>query len=131
MYKLVSSISAILRAFIFPNPFTRIFELYLEGTVLSSIASILSELFNLVIGGAILYIICYSLVGIIYKRGEAPTLGSILYAIFMLINSKLLVWVSQWGNGINLNILLIRFSIVLVIEIIILFGIRYIKELFV
>ena len=33
MYKLVSSISAILRAFIFPNPFTPIFELYLEGTV--------------------------------------------------------------------------------------------------
>ena len=131
MYKLVSSISAILRAFIFPNPFTPIFELYLEGTVLSSIASILSELFNLVIGGTILYVICYSLVGIIYKRGESPTLGSILYAIFMLINSKLLVWVSQWGNGIDLNSLLIRFSIVLVIEIIILFGIRYIKELFI
>lgn len=49
----------------------------------------------------------------------------------MLINSKLLVWVSQWGNGIDLNSLLIRFSIVLVIEIIILFGIRYIKELFI
>lgn len=131
MYKLVSTISAILRTFIFPNPFTPIFELYLEGTVLSSLASILSELFNLVIGGAILYIICYSLVGIIYKRGEAPALGSILYAIFMLINSKLLVWVSQWRNGIDLNSLLIRFSIVLVIEIIILFGIRYIKELFI
>lgn len=131
MYKLVSSISAILRAFIFPNPFTPIFELYLEGTVLSSLASILSEFFNLVIGGAILYVICYSLVGIIYKRGEAPALGSILYAIFMLINSKVLVWISQWGNGIELNSLLIRFSIVLVIEIIILFGIRYIKELFI
>lgn len=131
MYKLVSSISAILRAFIFPNPFTPIFELYLEGTVLSSLASILSELFNLVIGGVILYVICYSLVGIIYKRGEAPALGSILYAIFMLINSKLLVGVSQWGNGIDLNSLLIRFSIILVIEIIILFGIRYIKELFI
>lgn len=78
MYKLVTSISAILRTFIFPNPFTPIFELYLDGTVLSSLASILSELFNLVIGGAILYIICYLLVGIIYKRGEAPALGSIL-----------------------------------------------------
>lgn len=131
MYKLVTSISAILRTFIFPNPFTPIFELYLDGTVLSSLDSILSELFNLVIGGAILYIICYLLAGIIYKRGEAPALGSILYAIFMLINSKLLVWVSQWGNGIDLNSLLIRFSIILVIEIIILFGIRYIKELFI
>ena len=131
MYKLVSTISAILRTFIFPNPFTLIFKLYLEDTVLSSLASILSELFNLVIGGAILYVTCYSLVGIIYKRGESPTLGSILYAIFMLINSKLLVLVSQWGNGIDLNSLLIKFSIVLVIEIIILFGIRYIKELFI
>lgn len=131
MYKLVSSISAILRAFIFPNPFTPIFELYLEGKVLSSLASILSELFNFVIGGTILCTICYHLVGIIYNRGEAPALGSILYAIFILINSKLLVWVSQWGNGIDLNSLLIRFSIVLVIEIIILFGIRYIKELFI
>ena len=131
MYKLVSTISAILREFIFPNPFTPIFELYLEGTVLSSSASILSELFNLVIGGTILCTIWYHLVGIIYNRGEAPALGSILYAIFILINSKLLVWVSQGGNMIDLNSLLIRFSIVLVIEIIILFGIRYIKELFV
>lgn len=95
MYKLVSTISAILRTFIFPNPFTPIFELYLAGTVLSSSASILAELFNLVIGGTILCATCYNLVGIIYNRGEAPALGSILYAIFILINSKLLVWVSQ------------------------------------
>lgn len=54
MYKLLSSVSSILRTCIFPNPFTPIFELYLEGTVLSSSASILSELFNLVIGGTIL-----------------------------------------------------------------------------
>lgn len=131
MYKLVSTISAILRAVIFPNPFTPIFELYLAGTVLSSSASILAELFNLVIGGAILCAICYHLVGIIYNRGEAPALGSILYAIFILINSKLLVWVSQWGNELDLKSLVIRFIIVLVIEIIILFGIRYIKELFI
>lgn len=131
MYKLVSSISAILRTFIFPNPFTPIFELYLAGTVLSSLASILAELFNLVIGGTILCATCYHLVGIIYKRGEAPALGSILYAVFILINSKLLVWVSQWGNQLDLKSLVIRFIIVLVIEIIILFGIRYIKELFI
>ncbi|MDB2121516.1 MAG: hypothetical protein E7K85_12210 [Clostridium sp.] len=34
-------------------------------------------------------------IGIIYDSGECPTVGSILYVIFALINSWLFSWILQ------------------------------------
>lgn len=131
MYKLVSTVSLFLRTFIFSNPFTQIFEVYLANSVLASSASTVAEIFNFSVGGTMLCAICYPLVGIIYDRGEAPAVGAILYGVFVLINSKLLVWASQWGDMVDLKSLLVRFFMVLVIESILLFGIRYVKEVYI
>lgn len=79
MYKIVSTLSAFIRVFIFQNPFTKLFELYLGNTVLSTSAIMLADLFNLVIGGTILCVICFPLVGVIFDRGEAPVIDSFLY----------------------------------------------------
>ena len=128
VYKVVSKTSIFLRAFIFPNPFTKLFELYLSNSTLNPLASFFADIFNLAIGGTILYILCYSLVGLIYNRGEAPALGSILYILLILINSKLLVWASQTSSTITLKIFFIKFIIYLFIEIIVLISIRYVKE---
>lgn len=128
MYKLVSIVSAFIRAFIFPNPFTRIFELYLANTMFNTSAIIFADIFNLVVGGTILCVICFPLVGIIYDRGDAPVIGSILYGVFVLINSWALSWSSSGLKEGDLKLLLIRYGLVLIFEILILIGIRYFKK---
>lgn len=128
MYILVSVISELLRTYIFPNPFTKLFELYFSGSALSSSASMLADIFNYSLGGIILYGICYNMVGIIYNKGEAPVLGSILYGSIVLINSKMLVYILEGVNELNLKLILIKLIIGLAIEIIILYNIRHAKK---
>lgn len=127
MYKLVSSISAFIRIFIFPNPFTKLFEVYLANTVFSTSAIILADIFNLIIGGTILCAICFPLVGIIYERGESAAVGSLLYGVLVLVNSFLISWASGWFEKTNILIFIISFIAILIVEIGILFGIRSFK----
>lgn len=68
MYGIVSIIGSILRQVYLPNPFVNIFTS--QG---------IADLFNLVIGGAIIGGLSYFLTGCIYERGEAPAVGSFLY----------------------------------------------------
>lgn len=68
MYGIVSILGSILRQLYLPNPFINIFDNL-------SIA----DLFNLIIGGAITSFLSYFLTGCIYKKGEAPAIGSLLY----------------------------------------------------
>lgn len=126
MYKIISMISAFIRVFIFPNPFTKLFELYLANTVFSTSAIILADIFNLIIGGTILCAICFPLVGIIYDRGEAPVVGSLLYGV--LVNSFLIAWASGWFEKTNILIFVISFIVIMIVEIGILFGIRSFKN---
>lgn len=128
MYKLVSAVSVFIRTFIFPNPFTRLFELYLADTMFSSSALVFAELFNCVVVGTVLCIICYPLVGLIYDSGESPAIGSFLYGGLVLLNSKILIWISQGLNEFNLKLFILFISLALFVEIIILLGIRYVKE---
>lgn len=128
MYKIVSAISVFTRTFIFPNPFTRLFEVYLANTIFATMVTVCADLFNLFIGGTILFAICFPLVGIIYDRGEAPVIGSLLYMEAVLLNSWLLILISNTLKDPNLTSFLIRFVIVLVIEIGIFIGIRYLKR---
>jgi len=127
MYKGISGISLFLRTFIFPNPFEKYIELYLQNTLWATSSSSISYFFNLAIGGTILWIICYPLVGIIYDRGECPALGSVLYGVLILINSKILVVISKAMTEINIKTFAIRFGLVLILEIGVLIGIRYTK----
>lgn len=128
MYKLVSTISAFIRLFIFPNPFTRIFELYLANTMFSTSAIIFADIFNLVVGGTILCMICFPLVGIIYDRGDAPAMGSILYGVFVLVNSWSLSWASSGIEDLNFTMFVLKFIFILGIEVAGLFGIRSFKN---
>ena len=68
MYGIVSIIGGILRQVYLPNPFVNIFTS--QG---------IADLFNLVIGGAIIGGLSYFLTGCVYERGEAPAVGSFLY----------------------------------------------------
>lgn len=68
MYGIVSIIGSILRQVYLPNPFVNIFTS--QG---------IADLFNLVIGGAIIGGLSYFLTGCVYERGEAPAVGSFLY----------------------------------------------------
>ena len=68
MYGIVSILGSILRQLYLPNPFINVFDNL-------SIA----DLFNLIIGGAIISFLSYFLTGCIYEKGEAPAIGSFLY----------------------------------------------------
>lgn len=127
MYKIVASISVILRTFYFPNPFTKYFEvIFADDAVLSSFAVPAADLINMAFGATILWWICYPLVGIVYDRGEAPVIGSILYLIAVFINSKVLIWISNFAD--NLKVFGMLFVGAIIAECIILFLIRGVKE---
>lgn len=128
MYKLVATISVFLRTFIFPNPFTGIFVLYLSDTMWGTSSETLAEAFNFIFGGTILLPICYPLVGIIYNKGEAPVIGSILYALAVLFNSWLLSWLSTGLKIVAINQIIVCFIVAIVVQIIALSAIRRLKE---
>lgn len=66
MYGLMASISLLVRQFLLPNPF----ECFGDMAIL----------YNWLAGLA-LTPIAYALVGLIYRRGEAPALGSFLFLL--------------------------------------------------
>lgn len=68
MYGIVSILGSILRQIYLPNPFVNVFAT--QG---------IANLFNLVVGGAIISCLSYLLTGCIYDSGEAPAVGSFLY----------------------------------------------------
>lgn len=75
MYGIVSILGSILRQIYLPNPFVNVFAT--QG---------IADLFNFVVGGAIIGGLSYFLTGCIYESGEAPAVGSILYTFnFALI----------------------------------------------
>lgn len=68
-YISVSFISVVIRNFIIPNPFGTLHN----GLVYNWIFSI------------ILVPVCYSIVGIFYRRGEAPMIGSLAFLLGYIV----------------------------------------------
>lgn len=71
MYKFIHLVSAIIRRFVLPNPYTNVIgnEVY-------------ADLFNIFIGGTILHLCAYILTGCGYTRGiNDPASGSFGYLI--------------------------------------------------
>lgn len=66
MYGLMAVISILIRNFVLPNPF----ECFGDSAF---IINLIAEL--------IIHAVAFGLVGLIYSRGEAPALGSILYLL--------------------------------------------------
>lgn len=130
MYKLISALSMILRTFMFSNPFTRYFELAFSNSIFSITATVFADYFNFAVGGGVLCLICYPLVGIVYDRGEAPAIGSILYLIAVLVNSQILVWISNSMIDFNVKELFLKFFIAIFLEVVVLKIIKYFKDFF-
>lgn len=130
MYKLISALSMILRTFMFSNPFTRYFELALANSIFSTTSTVFAEHFNFTVGGGVLCLICYPLVGIVYDRGEAPAIGSILYLVAVLVNSQILVWISNSMIEFNIKELFLKFFFLIFLQVIVLKIIRYFKDCF-
>ena len=71
MYKAIQIISILIRQFILPNPYTNLIG-----------DSIYAEIFNIVVGGIILYVLAFVLNGCAYYKGiDDPAKGSLGYLI--------------------------------------------------
>lgn len=104
MYSITSFISLIIRQFFLPNPYINYF---LDKNV--------ADLFNLIIGGAILHFLSFGITSIYYSKGGAPTLGSISYLFWYMINTGIITLI---GNLID-NVYLLIFSLTIIYLIII------------
>ncbi|MBU1143592.1 MAG: hypothetical protein KKH92_08120 [Firmicutes bacterium] len=64
MYKGMALSSSLIRMFILPNPFGEMdFGFFI----------------NIIVGEPLFHILAFTIVGIVYKRGDAPALGSFMY----------------------------------------------------
>ena len=84
MYQLISTINYFIRENIMPNPFEFISE-----------NSLIVMIFSAIIGSKILHKLAFNMCGIFYTKGEATTLGSILYMIFFSLNAGLLILIGR------------------------------------
>ena len=94
MYSIVSFISLIVRQFLLPNPYLNYFS-----------DKNIAELFNIIAGGAILHFLSFWITGIYYSKGDAPTLGSISYLFWYIINTAIITLVGSLIKNIYLLIL--------------------------
>ena len=70
MYHIIHIISALIRQFVLPNPFSNLFA-----------NQVYADIFNILIGGLILHALAYVMTGTVYEKNSAPGLGSFLYLI--------------------------------------------------
>lgn len=103
MYGIVSILGSILRQIYLPNPFVNAFAT--QG---------IADLFNLVVGGAIIGGLSYFLTGCIYESGEAPAVGSILYTF-----NFALITFSFYGISLLINNIIIAAIVFFILYIIV------------
>lgn len=71
MYKAIHLISAIIRQFVLPNPYSSVIK-----------DNVYAELFNIFVGGTIIHVLAYILTGCGYTRGvDSQSSGSLGYLI--------------------------------------------------
>ena len=70
MYKIIHIISALIRQFLLPNPFSNFFP-----------NKVYADLFNIILGETILHIMAYTMTSTFYEKGSAPGIGSFLYLL--------------------------------------------------
>lgn len=112
MYQVIKSINSIIRDEIIPNPFDFISD-----------NPVIVMLFTYIIGGTVIHFISYNMVGIVYKKGQAPIIGSILYLFIYALN----VWLIIKINKICLSSIT-TISVYLILVIIIFLGSNRIKR---
>ena len=93
MYNFVKMVNAFIREEILPNPFETISE-----------NQIIVIIFTYIIGGTILHFISFNMVGIFYKKGQAPIIGSILYLFSYAFNVWLILNIGKLFSNIIITI---------------------------
>lgn len=126
MYKVVSLISTIIRGFYIPNPF----EYYFKNDLWYIESKTVAEIFNIIVGGAILHYSSFILASSIYKSREMPkTIGSICYLISFILNTILMNYLCLKLEDLKLDlIILIYFFVDLLLYFIIVKAKRIIQE---
>lgn len=109
MYSIVSFVSLIVRQFLLPNPYLNYFP-----------DKNIAELFNIIAGGAILHFLSFWITGIYYSKGDAPTLGSISYLFWYIINTAIITL----AGCLIKNIYLLIFSLIVIYLIIVIIIIK-------
>lgn len=66
--------------------------------------------------------------GIVYKSRECPIIDSVIFMILVLLNSQILVMISKCMDEFEPNTFLLRFGIIVFLEIIALIGIGKLKK---
>ena len=98
MYKIIAIAGFLIRQFIIPNPFAAF-----GGW---------GELYNLFASGAIATIAYFS-VGIIYEKGEAPIIGSIMYLVaFSLYTFELWLVLLPYPNWWFMGLIFVLLSVI-------------------
>ncbi len=105
MYSIISLISAWVRQFYLPNPFATI------------ISSSYADLFNILVGGAILHLLSYGITSIYYERGSMPSIGSISYLFWYIVNTFIFIGIGKITTSI------LSFAILFLIVYVIIIGV--------
>lgn len=93
MYKLMATISILIRQFCIPNPF----DVLGDGVNIGERAIVISpEVLNWV-AEPFMHVVTFAVVGLYYDRGSAPAFGSFLYLLFYCIHTFLLWLMSLAG----------------------------------
>ena len=110
MYKIFNTLSAFIRQFCLPNPFAIYFE-----------TSAYADVFNILVGGAILHLFSFFLTSSVYEKGKHSSwIGSALYCISYSFNTALIIFLCYNFNKLNLiYIISISFIVDLTIWIVI------------
>lgn len=90
MYKLVATISVLLRQYYIPNPFEALGDglmITLDGSPILLSPEILNW-----IAEPVMFSVTFGVVGLYYERGSAPVIGSLLYLLFYCVHTFIL-WI--------------------------------------
>lgn len=94
MFKVVHIMSAWIRQFLLPNPYTNLFK-----------ENIYADLFNMIIGGYILHKLSFWLTGMGYTKGiDDPVEGSIGYLFSYILITTIITFIGKTFNDIKIII---------------------------
>lgn len=102
MYKIFNTLSAFIRQFCLPNPY----EIYFES-------SAYADVFNIIVGGAILHLFSFFLTSSVYEKGRHQSwIGSALYCINYVGNTYLIQYLCSNFSHLEIqNIIIVAFGI--------------------
>ena len=96
MYKLIATISMLIRQFVLPNPFEGLGEIF-DVTLFDITLKLTPDILNWIVEPG-LHLLAFGVAGIYYVRGlQDPAVGSLLYLVFYALHTGLLMLMSAAG----------------------------------